>query len=54
MPGYEYHCPSCDHVFVVNMRFNERDTTEVRCPECNGTDVDPIVSSFVAVTSKKS
>ena len=54
MPAYEYHCQACDHVFTVYMSFSEHDTGDVRCPECKGTEVNQVVSSFVAVTSKKS
>lgn len=54
MPSYEYHCQTCEHEFVVYMTLKERDTAEVRCPKCQGTAVKPVLSSFVAVTSKKS
>ncbi len=54
MPSYEYHCQTCDHEFVVYMSFKERDTVDVRCPQCKGTEVKQVLSSFVAVTSKKS
>jgi putative FmdB family regulatory protein len=54
MPNYEYHCQACDRVFVMTMRVNEHDTAEVRCPQCKGTDVHQVLSSFVAITSRKS
>lgn len=54
MPSYEYHCQTCDHEFVVYMSFKEHDATEVRCPQCQGTEIKQVLSSFVAVTSKKS
>lgn len=54
MPTYEYRCQKCDHEFVVYMSFKEHDTAEVRCPKCQGTELTPVLSSFVAVTSKKS
>jgi len=54
MPSYEYHCQACDRVFVVTMPVDEHDTTQVRCPQCKGTEVKPLLSTFVAVTSKKS
>jgi putative FmdB family regulatory protein len=54
MPSYEYHCRTCNREFMVYMSFKERDTAEVRCPQCQGTEVQQILSPFVAVTSKKS
>ena len=54
MPSYEYYCQACDRVFVAYMSLHEHDTAEVRCPQCKGTEVKQVLSSFVAVTSKKS
>ena len=54
MPSYEYHCRTCNHEFMVYMSLKERDTAEVKCLQCQGTEVQQVLSSFVAVTSKKS
>jgi putative FmdB family regulatory protein len=54
MPAYEYHCRTCNREFVVYMTLKERDTKQVQCPHCQGTNVEQLFSSFVAVTSKKS
>jgi putative FmdB family regulatory protein len=54
MPAYEYHCQTCDRTFVVYMTLKDHGTKPVQCPHCKGTNVEQIVSSFVAVTSKKS
>jgi putative FmdB family regulatory protein len=54
MPAYEYHCRTCDREFVVYMSFKEHDTKLVQCPHCKGTDTKQLLTSFVAVTSKKS
>lgn len=54
MPSYEYHCQACNRVFTVYMSLKERDTAEVRCPQCQGMEVKQVWSPFVAVTSKKS
>ena len=54
MPSYDYHCQACDYTFEVFMSLNEHETAKVRCPQCKGTDVNQVLSSFVAMTSKKS
>jgi putative FmdB family regulatory protein len=54
MPMYEYHCQPCDRTFVVQLSLEERDAEHVKCPHCQGTNVEHVLSPFVAVTSKKS
>ena len=54
MPAYEYHCHKCDRTFVVYQTIKEHDTAQVRCPQCQTTEVEQRFTSFVAVTSKKS
>ena len=54
MPTYEYYCRKCDRTFVVYMSLKEHDTEQVRCPHCEGREVEQIITPFVAVTSKKS
>jgi hypothetical protein len=36
------------------MSLKEHGTKPVQCPHCKETNVEQIISSFVAVTSKKS
>jgi putative FmdB family regulatory protein len=54
MPTYEYHCRPCDRTFIVHLAIKEHDTAQVRCPHCQGTEVEQRFAPFVAVTSKKS
>ena len=54
MPTYEYYCRQCDTTFTVHMSISNHDTEEVPCPQCKGAEVEQVISSFVAVTSKKS
>src|SRR5205823_13640686 len=54
MPSYEYYCRHCDRTFTVHMSLKDHETEEVRCVHCQGTQVEQVLTSFVAVTSKKS
>ncbi len=42
MPLYEYKCASCDHDFELLVR----ESTELRCPACQGTDLERQLSVF--------
>ena len=54
MPTYEYHCQACDRTFTVHQSLEERDSAPVKCPHCQENNAEQVLSSFVAVTSKKS
>ena len=54
MPNYEYDCRQCDRNFTVYMSIKDHETEQVRCAHCQGTQVEQVLTSFVAVTSKKS
>jgi len=54
MPTYEYHCQACDRTFTIHQSLEERDSTPVECPHCQEENVEQVLTSFVAVTSKKS
>lgn len=54
MPVYEYVCKRCDKSFEATLSFAERETKKVKCPSCNSTRLNQILSLFVANTSKKS
>ena len=43
MPIYEYECGECGHQFEALILPK---TTGTACPECNGTKLDRLVSSF--------
>jgi putative FmdB family regulatory protein len=42
MPLYEYHCTQCDHDFEMLVR----EGTELKCPACDGTDLEKQLSVF--------
>jgi putative FmdB family regulatory protein len=54
MPSYEYYCRKCERTFEVHMSIKEHASEQVRCPHCEGVEVEQRLAPFVAVTSKKS
>ena len=54
MPVYEYHCDKCDRDVTLTLSIRERETGEIKCPECGGTSLRPLLSAFMSQTSKKS
>ena len=54
MPAYEYYCRPCDRTFIVVMSITEHETKQVECPHCHGAQVEQLLSTFIARTSKKS
>lgn len=54
MPHYEYFCDACKTTFDVTRTVREHDQEPLRCPKCGSEKVNQLVSSFTAVTSKKS
>lgn len=54
MPTYEYRCQNCGQTFEQVQHMSEHGTTQTLCPECESEDVEQLMSSFVAQTSKKS
>lgn len=54
MPTYEYRCKDCDRTFVLHQSLAERNSGPIKCTQCQGTNVEQVLSTFVAVTSKKS
>ena len=54
MPTYEYACQDCRHEWSVVMTLSQRlKNIKPICPKCQGLKVHQKVSSFVAVTPKK-
>ena len=44
MPLYDFFCRSCHHEFEALVRSHD----VLECPECHGTDLERLLSSFVA------
>ena len=54
MSQYAYHCEDCSKEFTQQHHISDVEKAEIKCPNCGGKNVHQLVSSFSAVTSKKS
>jgi len=62
MPTYEYICEKCKKPFSLIMTIAEYEKKKIRCPEkkkircpkCKSVRVKQQITSFQAITSKKS
>jgi putative FmdB family regulatory protein len=54
MPLYEYFCDTCQREVTVAMSMSDHAKGPPRCPQCGGTEMQPLVGSFFAKTSRKS
>lgn len=54
MPAYDYRCGKCKKSFTVTMTMKAHDGRKPACPKCGSRQVTQKISSFFAVTSKKS
>ncbi len=54
MPLYEFLCQKCGAEFCLTMTMKERETATIKCDKCSATDVESLLGSFFAKTSKKS
>ena len=54
MPVYDYVCKDCQHSFELVLTLSEHDKDNIRCPKCEGKNVEQDAAAFYAVTSKKS
>jgi putative FmdB family regulatory protein len=54
MPTYEFVCKKCKKKFSLIMSISEYEKKKAKCPKCKSTDVKQQITSFQAVTSKKS
>lgn len=54
MPTYEYYCRPCAQTFTLIVSIAAHQTEVAKCPRCHGTQVEQLLSTFIAKTSKKS
>lgn len=43
MPIFEFRCLSCNHIFE-RLSIRQEDTMEMRCPQCEGTEIERVLS----------
>jgi len=51
MPIYDFRCRACSHEFEALVRAH--DTEPTRCPQCHGTDIERLLSTFAVSTAEK-
>lgn len=54
MPMYEFTCKECKKTFTLTITLAEYNKGKFTCPKCKSKKVEQQLSSFFAVTSKKS
>ncbi len=54
MPLYEYFCEKCQKEVTLAMSISEHDKGNAVCPQCGGKELQPLVGTFFAKTSRKS
>ena len=54
MPIYEFKCNKCGNQFDVIESFKEHDAHKEKCPRCNSSDIERVLSAVSVQTSKKS
>jgi len=54
MSQYVFHCQDCNEEFTQQHHISDFEKAEIKCPRCGSKQVGQLVSSFAAVTAKKS
>jgi putative FmdB family regulatory protein len=54
MPTYEYLCKDCRDLFEKTLTLASHAREPITCPKCGSKNVEQELTTFYAVTSKKS
>lgn len=54
MSQYVFHCQDCNKEFTQHLHISEIEKGGAACPHCGSKNVGQLVTSFAAVTAKKS
>lgn len=54
MPTYEFVCDKCGQSFAVILSLADYEKKKYKCPECGSKKITQQITTFQAVTSKKS
>ena len=54
MPQYEFFCAACKKTFLTTLTLAEYEKGKIICPKCGSRKIDQRVSTFYAITSRKS
>ncbi|MGN6384601.1 MAG: FmdB family zinc ribbon protein [Verrucomicrobiota bacterium] len=53
MPLYEYICNKCHKKFGEVLTIKEHESKAIKCPRCNGDDLEKVIEPFFARTASK-
>ncbi len=54
MPIYDYKCLDCNKEFTLVLTLKEYEDGKVECPNCKSKNLQRLLGTFFASTSKKS
>ena len=54
MPMYDYKCKECNQECLLALTLKEHERGEATCPSCGSKNLEQLMTSFTARTSKKS
>jgi putative FmdB family regulatory protein len=54
MPEYEFQCSACKKKFSKTLMLAEYEKGKIACPKCGSRRVNQRVTTFYAVTTRKS
>lgn len=54
MPHYDFICHACKKLFSKILTLSEYEKGKMTCPNCGSRKLEQQISTFYAVTSKKS
>jgi putative FmdB family regulatory protein len=54
MPTYEFYCEECKESFTLILSISEHEDEKFGCPKCKTKKIKQQITTFQAVTSKKS
>lgn len=54
MPTYEFRCGKCNKEFTLVLSLKEKEEGGIQCPDCGAKELETLLSTFYARTSKKS
>jgi putative FmdB family regulatory protein len=53
MPHYEFRCEKCRKDVTITLSISEREHGDYKCPQCGGTQLQPLMGTFFSKTSRK-
>lgn len=54
MPTYDFICEKCGHEFEAVMSMSQHAGASPACPKCKSKQTAQLITTFTAITSRKS